>query len=234
MNNNQAWEQEYKKPQFLTMGTEPLSDVKEFMRWLKKQARKNPQDFSAPFTEWTVLDLGCGNGKNLKYIVENYTQSGIGYDISPTAISAAKKLGDELLLVYEVRSIGKDFPLESNSIDLALDVTSSNALNQEERGKFLSEISRVLKPSAFFFIRALCKEGDTNAKTLIKDFPGPEYDTYVLGDTGITERVFSKEDFLSVYEPYLKIIHLEKTTGYQKWGNQSYKRNYWIAYATTK
>jgi hypothetical protein len=66
--------------------------VKELMRWLKKQVRKNPQDFSAPVLEWSVLDLGCGNGKNLKYIIENYCESGIGYDISPTAIDQAKKL----------------------------------------------------------------------------------------------------------------------------------------------
>ncbi len=226
-NNASAWESEYRDPKFLTMGKEPLTDVKDFVRWLRRKEKIDMSDF-------VVLDLGCGNGKNLKYIVENYAASGIGYDISQTAISVARELADGASLEYHVRSIAESFPLEDSSIDLVLDVTSSNSLVNNERAKFLSEISRVLKPTSFLFTRALCKDGDTNAKNLIKQFPGSEPDTYILGETGITERVFSKEDFENTYCEYFEIVHLEKTSGYQKWGNQSYKRNYWVAYLKNK
>jgi SAM-dependent methyltransferase len=209
------------------MGVEPLVDVKDFVRWLRRKEKIGMSDFC-------VLDLGCGNGKNLKYIVENYAKSGIGYDISKTAIFAARELGKGVEFDYKVRSIAETFPLKDSSIDLVLDVTSSNSLSNSERAKFLKEISRVLKPHSFLFTRALCKDGDTNAKNLIKQFPGSEPDTYVLGETGITERVFSKEDFENTYCEYFEIIHLEKTSGYQKWGNQSYKRNYWVAYLKNK
>lgn len=234
MNNHHAWEQEYKKPQFLTMGTEPLADVKEFLRWLKKQARKNAEHFSGQLSDYYVLDLGCGNGKNLKYIIDNYAQSGIGYDISKTAIAEAEKLKDESSLYYEVRSIGETFPLKNKTMDMVLDVTSSNALTESEREIFLQEIIRVTKPGGYVFVRALCLDGDTNAKNLIKQFPGKEKDTYILGDTDIVERVFSKQDFLETYGILGEVCFLEKTSGYQKWGNQSYKRNYWIMYVKMK
>ena len=232
--NATAWENEYRNPKFLALGTEPLSDVKDFMKWVKKLVRQNPQDFAAPISEWKALDLGCGNGKNLHYLVENYVASGVGYDISRTAIEIAHKRADGLLIDYSVRSIGEVCPLENQSIDLVLDVTSSNSLNESERSILLGEIARVLKPSGYVFVRALCKDGDTNAKNLIKQFPGQEYDTYTLGTTGITERVFSKEDFEKTYADFFEIVYLEKTSGYQKWGNQSYKRNYWIAYLKLK
>ena len=229
--NALAWESEYKNPKFLTLGTEPLSDVREFAKWLRRKQKVDMADFA-------VLDLGCGNGKNLNYLVEEFAKSGIGYDISPTAVAHATRdaqvrgLGHSVR--YEVRSIGDAFPLADESVDIVLDVTSSNSLNEKERAIYLSEVSRVLKTGGYFFVRALCKDGDTNAKNLIKESPGSEHDTYILPDVGVTERVFSKEDFTATYDRSqggsFELLSLEKTSGYQKWGGQSYKRNYWIAY----
>jgi len=185
-------------------------------------------------TEFTILDLGCGNGKNLRYAVDEFALKGIGYDISATAIAQARSLKGDANIDYQIRSIGAPYPLADASVDLILDATSSNALSEAERATYLSETARVLKPDGYLFLRALCLEGDTNAKNLIKQFPGPEKDTYVLAETGITERVFSKEDLKELYGQHFEMVSLEKTTGYQRWGNQSYKRNYWIGYLKRK
>jgi SAM-dependent methyltransferase len=222
MNNHLAWEKEYRSPQFLTLGTDPLSCVRDLTKWLRRKQKVDMTDF-------VVLDLGCGNGKNIKYIVESFAKSGIGYDISATAIAQASELKKDLPIHYEVRSIGGRYPLEDESIDLVLDMTSSNALNEVERVIYHDETFRVLKSGGYFFVRALCLDGDDNAKNLIKQFPGLEKDTYILAETGITERVFSKKDFLDLYSKFFQVVSLEKTSGYQKWGNQSYKRNYWLA-----
>ncbi len=227
LHNAKAWESEYRNSKFLTLGTEPLRVVKDFIKWLRRNQKIDLSNF-------TVLDLGCGNGKNIRYLIEERASVGIGYDISETAISDAVKLKGDLDITYQVRSIDKPFPLPDNTIDLVLDVTASNSLDEQGRSIFLSEVARVLKPEHFFFVRALCKNGDDNAKKLIKEFPGIETDTYILPDVGITERVFSEEDFRYLYSPMFEIIFLEKTTGYQKWGTQSYKRNYWIAYLKLK
>ena len=223
MNNSQAWEKEYNDPKFLTLGTEPLSVVKDFFRDLRRK-------YGVDLDQVKVLDLGCGNGKNVIYAVENFCKSGIGYDFSRTAIQHAKKLSEGLNVQYEVRSIGEKFPLENESVDIVLDVTSSNSLSESERDIYLQETHRVLKTGGYMFVRALCLDGDKNAKQLIKENPGSEKDTYVLPSVGVTERVFTKQDFMDLYSKYFEIVEIEKAEGYQKWGNQSYKRNYWIAY----
>lgn len=46
----------------------------------------------------------------------------------------------------------------------------------------------------------------------------------------LTERVFSREDFIALYSPYFEIQQLIKKTNYAQFKGQSYKRNYWLAY----
>ncbi len=217
------WESEYRNPQFITLGTEPIADIRDFVKWLRKKQQVDMTDF-------VVFDAGCGNGKNLNYLVEYFCKSGIGYDISETAIKFAKESLGDLSIRYEVQSIGENLPISDGSIDLVIDATSSHALNNTERGKFLSEISRITKPGGYYFLRTLALEGDANAKKLIKQFPGGDPNTYVLPGTGMTERVFTREDLEKDFGTDFTILHIEKTTGYQKWNNQPYKRNYWVVY----
>jgi uncharacterized protein with ParB-like and HNH nuclease domain len=51
---------------------------------------------------------------------------------------------------------------------------------------------------------------------------------------GLTERVFGEQDFQNLYSKYFYIIRLEKKTSYTRFKNQSYKRNFWIAYMRNK
>lgn len=225
-NNARAWEAEYRDPKFLTLGTEPLSDIRDFVRWLRRRRQEDLSGFA-------VLDLGCGNGKNLNYVVGQFAHSGIGYDVSGTAIRSAAELAGRLAqgsVRYEVRSIGEAFPLGDGSVDLVFDATSSNSLAERERETCLSEMLRVLRSGGYVFVRALCKDGDDHAKRLIRDVPGPERDTYVLPGVGVTERVFTRGDFELLYGARFEILGLKRTSGYQRWEGRSYRRNYWVAY----
>lgn len=221
------WEQEYQNPQFLTLGTEPLSNVRHFMKWLRRKQKVDTSDF-------VVLDNGCGNGKNLKYIVEEFAESGTGYDISETAIVTARQLSQGLPIQYFTQSFTDELPVSDNSIDLALDITASHVLSESERVGYIAELTRKMKSDGYLFLRTLCLEGDQNAKKLIKQFPGKSNQSYVLPGTGIEERVFTWQNIVDVYEKDFTILFHEKTTGYQKWANQSYKRNYWIVYLQKK
>ncbi len=46
----------------------------------------------------------------------------------------------------------------------------------------------------------------------------------------MTERVFTMDDIIKDFGNDFGILFSEKTNGYQKWGNQPYKRNYWVVY----
>ncbi|MBI5126481.1 MAG: methyltransferase domain-containing protein [Candidatus Taylorbacteria bacterium] len=227
MNNHAAWEREYRNPKLVTLHNEPQSSVKEFFRWLRKKE-------NVELTGLHTLDLGCGTGRNTLHLASEGVAQAVGIDISKTAIEYAQKAAatENLTSVtkFIVGSIGEQLPFTDQSFDLILDVTASNALSEKERLTYVSEMHRLLKPNGHIFVRALCKDGDTNAKELIKASPGPETDTYIMPDTGFIERVFSKTDFEALYGQYFTVAYIDKETHYTLFNGRRYKRNFWIAY----
>lgn len=223
MSQEKIWDREYSDPVFLTKKNEPQSDVLKFVKFLKKE--------KIDIENYKILDLGSGTGRNSFYFAKLGADVS-GIEISKTAIDLAIKQAEDkdLHIKYIKQNIGDLLPFEPNSFDLLLDVTSSNSLNEKEREVYLSETNRVLKKGGYFFTKALCKEGDENAKNLLKDFPGKEKDTYIMPETKIIERVWTKEDFVSTYQKYFNIIKIDRKTSYSKINNRSYKRNFWIVY----
>lgn len=227
MTQEKHWDREYKKSQLLTKENKPQSDVVRFVKFLHKEEGIEVENL-------TILDLGSGTGRNSFYFSELGAKV-TGFEISKTAIEIAEKNKQEMSrtvldIKYIKQSIGERFPCEENSIDIALDVTSSNSLTEVEREVYLPETHRVLKSGGYFFVKALCKDGDGNAKELLKQFPGKEKDTYIMPGLQVTERVWSKEDFVSTYSKYFTILNLEKKTSYTQMNNRSYKRKFWIVY----
>lgn len=223
------WEKEYQNPKLVTKEADPQASVLAFLKFLKKEEQYKVEDK-------TILDLGCGTGRNSNYLAER-GNTVIGMEISSTALRIAKERAAEGRInnvSYIKQSIGEHFPFPDSHFDLILDVTSSNSLNEAERAIYLSESHRTLKPQGYFFVRALCKDGDQNAKELIKRNPGAEKDTYIMPEIGLTERVFSKEDFTTLYSPLFTILKLEKSTHYSHFNGRLFKRNFWLAYLQKK
>jgi len=221
--NADVWEREYRNPLLLTLGGKPRTDLVVFLRYLRKQKFLNEG--------WVALDLGSGTGRNSLYLASKGMKV-TGFELSQAALDIAKENAEKAneKIVFKKQNIGEAYPLENASQDLVLDIMSSNSLNEGERDIYLKEVSRVLKKEGYFFMRALAKEGDQNAKELIKMFPGREKDTYVMPGMGLTERVFSEEDFKELYGKYFTIIKLERVSHYAQYNNRSYKRFYWVAY----
>lgn len=223
MAQKHVWDREYQNPQLVTLGDEARKDVRDILKELR---RKRNLDLSTI----AVLDLGCGVGPNALYVAE-HGATVAGIDISPTAIEIAKTRAREagMNIDYRVGDMGSPLPFADNSFDLILDVMASNSLTERERDVYLKEMQRVLKSGGYIFCRGLCKDGDSNAKNLIKMFPGKEHDTYVMPKMGLTERVFTESDFRALYGQYFTIDTLEKKSNYAHFDGKSYKRNYFLA-----
>lgn len=223
-NQGNTWEREYRNPKLVTKNDGPQADTLRFLKFLKKEQKYKVEEKS-------ILDLGCGTGRNSNYLAD-IGNTVIGIEISKTAITLAKNRAKEMgvNVDYRLGDIGESYDIKDNSVDIVIDVTSSNSLNEKGRVVYLNEINRVLKTGGYLFVRALCKDGNKNVKNLLKQSPGREYDTYVMKDMGLTERVFSREDFVKMYGKYFKILSLEKKTGYATVDNRIYKRDYWLAY----
>ncbi|KKR21688.1 MAG: hypothetical protein UT50_C0005G0022 [Candidatus Moranbacteria bacterium GW2011_GWA2_39_41] len=224
MSQKNNWDKEYRNPLFITKGDKPQGDVLRFLKFFKKQTGHK-------IFNLRVLDLGCGTGRNSNYLA-TLGNTICGLEISPTALAIAQKRAQDLQVSvqYLEQSIGEKYPFADNSFNMILDVTSSNALNEKERKIYLQEMDRTLQSEGYLFVRALCRDGDKNAKKLIANFPGSEKDTYKMPRSGLVERVFSEQDFRATYGKFFKILHLSKKTGYTNFDGQPYKRNYWIAY----
>lgn len=223
-NQGNVWEREYVNPKLVTKDDKPQADTLRFLKFLKKEEKYKIEDRK-------ILDLGCGTGRNSNYLASQNNEV-IGIDISKSAVRLAKDRAKSSLLIvdYRIGDIGENYFIKDNDIDIILDVTSSNSLNEKGRKNYIKEIDRVLKKGGYIFVRALCKDGDDNVKKLLKESPGLEYDTYIIKEMGLTERVFSRIDFLDTYGKYFKILSLEKKTSYSTFNNRIYKRNYWLAY----
>jgi SAM-dependent methyltransferase len=219
-----TWEKEYLNPKLVTKKSGPQADTLRFFKFLKK---KEKYELSGK----VILDLGCGTGRNSNYLAEK-GNTVIGIEISKTALSIAKREADEMGVIvdYRLEDIGQPYDILDSSVDVVLDVTSSNSLDEKGRAIYLLECARVLRPGGYFFVRALCKDGNKNVKNLLKDSPGKEKDTYVIKEIDLTERVFSREDITKMYGQSFKILHLEKKTSYTTFNDKIYKRDYWLLY----
>ena len=224
MPQKNTWEREYRNPQLLKTGKEPRSDLKRYIKFLRKVENVHPENL-------TILDLGSGTGKNANYLAE-MGNNVAGLEISPTAIELARSRAKEMNVTvdYKIADIGALYPFGNEYFDLIIDIMSSNSLNEKEREIYLKEVHRVLKIGGHFFVRALCKDGDKNAKNLLRLNPGSEYDTYINKDMDLVERVFSHDDFIDMYSKYFEMQELIKKTNYAQFKTQFYKRNYWLAY----
>lgn len=224
MPQQQTWEKEYRNPQLIQAGEEPRKDLRRYMKFLRKEEKVQAENLS-------ILDLGSGTGKNTIYLAE-MGNAVVGLEISHAAVTIANARAKErgVVVDYRVGDIGSNYPFENTTFDLAIDVMSSNSLNEQERNVYLAETRRVLKSGGHFFVRALCLDGDKNAKNLLQQHPGQEYNTYVQKDMDLVERVFSQHDFVALYAQYFTLQKLLKKKNYAQFQGQSFKRNYWLAY----
>ena len=227
MAQQKVWENEYKNPKFMSKHLEAQKFIQRFYKFLKKKEVK--------IENLKILDLGSGTGRNSNYFARLGADV-TAIEISETALELGKKQAEneELNVKYIHGNIGSKYNFPAESFDVVLDATSSNSLNDIEREIYLSEVKRVLKKDGYFFVRALCLDGDNNAKKLLKLFPGKEKHTYILPEVGLVERVFTQDDFRKTYGEYFEILELVKDSGYTSFGGQSYKRNFFVSYLVKK
>lgn len=223
-NQGHIWEKEYNNPKLLTKKDKPQVDTLQFFKFLKKEEHYVLENKA-------VLDLGAGTGRNSNYLAKQGNKV-IAFEVSKKALGIGRQRAREegITVDYRLADIGELYDIKNESIDLVLDITSSNSLDEKGREIYLKETSRVLKKDGYFFVRALALDGDKNAKNLLKNCPAKEKDTYTMPDIKLVERVFSRTDFIETYKPYFKILKLDKKSGYANFNGRLYKRNYWLAY----
>lgn len=186
------WDSEYTNASHLKLSTEQSEDLEKFTRWLARQ--KDTAPILTP--QNSVLDVGCGNGRNLIYLARHFGVSGVGYDISTAAVTQAASASKDLPLAYTARSIAGTLDVPDESQSLVLDMMTSHFLNENERHFLREEIYRVLKPGGFLFMKTFLADGDLHTRRLLKDHPSPEAGTYIHPVIGVPEHAYEEEELV--------------------------------------
>lgn len=190
------WDQEYaNEGGHLKLSDDAGEDLKKFTRWLTRQTGRELLNPTA-----SVLDMGCGNGRNLIFLAENFGMHGVGYDISAAAIKQAKVASGKHNLSYEARSIAGDIPLPDESQTFVLDMMSSHFLSEKERTHMRAEVFRVMKPGGWLFMKTFLRDGDLHSRRLLKEFPTDEEGTYVHPVMGMKEHVYFESELMEFLE----------------------------------
>lgn len=186
------WDAEYKNPTHLKLSTKQSEDLEKFTRWVLRRKR---EDVLSPTA--SVLDVGCGNGRNLIFLNQSFGTKGVGYDIAKAAVAQAVAASKGMDIRYTARSIAGKLDVPDNSQALVLDMMTSHFLTAEERTGLRDEIFRALEPGGLLFMKTFLKDGDLHTKRLIEERPGTEDGSYIHPVMGVAEYVYSEEELVN-------------------------------------
>ncbi len=185
------WEEEYKAAGHLAMSSNPSEDLQKFMRWLERTFENGE---IIPITH--AADLGCGNGRNARFLSREYGITVVGFDYAHEAIEAVKILNKDFqfssFFVHSLQDM--PYPIESESCDLVLDMMASHVLSRAERKQQKEEIQRILRPGGWCFLKTFLLDEDLHARRLIKEHPGPEENSYIHPQMNIPEYVLTEQE----------------------------------------
>jgi SAM-dependent methyltransferase len=223
--SRQFWNKEYKHGHHLTLSDNPSEDMIKFTKFLERQFGRTYLNPTA-----RVVDLGCGNGRNLIYLAQNFGMRGTGYDISAEAIETAKTLSVNLPIEYLARSIKGKLDLPDASQTLALDMMTSHFLDASERKELFSEIIRVLKPNGWLFWKTFLLDEDEHAERLLRENPAAEIGSYIHPKIGVAEHVFTEDEVRETLAEHFVIHKIDKSHKHRASG-RAFKRRSMSVYA---
>ena len=185
------WDQEYTNPQHLKLSEVESGDLVKFTRWLSRQSGEN---LLAPGA--SAFDVGCGNGRNLIYLANQFGMKGSGVDISSAAIAQAKRASKSLPISYFVGGAEDKINLPDESQSIALDMMTSHFLDSAGRTQLRDELFRTLKPGGYLFMKTFLKDDDGHTVRLLKEHPGKELGSYIHPVMGVAEYVYSEAELV--------------------------------------
>lgn len=230
----QFWNKEYANATHLTLSDEPAEDLLTFVRWVVRNSEWHP------FPEGGfVLDIGCGNGRNIGNVCEEYKMRGLGIDISEQALMIAReKFVTKLALPIEFikGSVGDAIPVENASVDVALDMMTMHFLNEKSRAAYVAELARAIKPFGWMFLKTFVLEGDQNAARMIRDYrtPDKEHNSYIHPKLKVLEHVFTQDEIMELFTPYFVVHKMIKSYKHVTKDGKPHKRRTMSVYLERK
>ncbi|HTT96502.1 MAG TPA: class I SAM-dependent methyltransferase [Rhizomicrobium sp.] len=123
------------------------TDPRTFEKWgyaLKRKLEEAMKPYlPAPTTELRLLDWGCGAGRMARYLVHEWQYTGI--DIDQEAISwCSENIPGG---TFQLQSLEPNTGFPADAFDAAIGISIFTHLREKDQFAWLTELSRVVKPS---------------------------------------------------------------------------------------
>lgn len=148
-------------------------------------------------TSCTILEVGCGAGRNLKAISETFPKAQLyGFDGSPLAISIASQGLPDVTL--RVGNMFDTWPFEQQ-FDIIFDITASipESLTEEALDSYTTTLFQTLKPGGYAIIEAISPNDQSSRR-----FGDGKVVTWVHGEDTKTERLMDLPEAKTLYEKH--------------------------------
>lgn len=143
----------------------------------------------------TVADVGCGTGRLLRDVVDNFPNLAVtALDLSGPYLERARTaVGKQADNVTFQKGAAEALPFEDQSIDLLYSVYLFHELPPKVRKEVASEFARVLKPGGLYLHVDSVQYGDTALDLLLEGFPRVVHEPYYDG--------YAKEALSKLFTP---------------------------------
>lgn len=162
-----------------------------------------------------ALDLGCGDGRNSMYLIDNGFKQVLGIDISTEGIDIARRAQLENRpkysgITYVADDVSTALEGVKESFDLIIDMTVLHSLTKDSREKTVKHIKRLLNKDGYYLIFTLMANSPAVIDLMSKN-PGPEENSYrfQFDDDVITEKAFTKEELVHMFDTF-KLVEYEE------------------------
>jgi len=173
--NQSVWENHYT----LNKSKQDFPD-ENIVRYLYRYLRLISTSDSTP----SILDLGSGSGRNLKFI-RSVCKNTIGSDFSFEGLRGQGSV---------VCSIASNIPFQNNTFDLVIAWGLLHYLPKEEMQECIMEMKRILQPNGRIF-GTLRSEKDTHLQGVLKS-----------GDlSGGNANTFSKDELIELFSDFSEL-----------------------------
>lgn len=213
------WNSQYTNATHLELSEEPAEDLQKFCRYLIRRSGRSQLNVTTK-----VVDMGCGNGRNIIYLAKEFGVHGIGYDASSVAIEDAKHRAEGLPLTFTVQSLADPIPLPDGRAAIVLDMMASHVLKRDQREALLYETLRVLRPNGWLFFKTFILEEDLNAERMLRDFPADEPGMYIHPEIGVPEYVWTVPEIKRFFGDFYTIHKIEKSHKHRHADGRAWKR----------
>ncbi len=203
----------YKK---YNLGLKPSLHLKKLLPFLQKKRLK------------TILDFGCGNGRNSFFLKKN------SFDVS--AIDSKQVISDIEKELKKLNVSSKSYnmnsakiPYKTNSFDAIIAWRVLHRGLKNYRKKLVKELHRILKSKGYLVV-AVSTDEDIKLDSARRSHKEVEKNTFEYLSKGVKNKryYYSKDEILDGKAfPNFKIISLDKFKEKTGQKDKSHFRNYW-------